>query len=86
MPNEENVKKPNEKDMEKLDMENYTIPGLDKPATNAVFNCLNYLCHYIRDFFEAEKEGKDFVYNHAFEDIDEVLTVTIKRTKGLKHD
>lgn len=72
---------PNGEQAEALDMESYVIPGLDKNATNAVFNCLNYLCHYIRDFFEAQGDGKDFVYNHAFEDIDEVLTVTVKRQK-----
>lgn len=72
-------------DLEKLDMESFTLPGLDKNATNAVFNSLRYLCTYLYPFFEAQGDNKAFVYNHQFDDIQEILKVTVERQK-VKND
>jgi hypothetical protein len=48
--------------MDKLNLKTYQIPGLDKPNTNAIFNCGEIICGRINPFFEKEGNNKKFVY------------------------
>ena len=49
--------------MEKLDMQNYTLPNMTKEDSNAIFNCLHILCEKMETFFKVNNDGKDFVYD-----------------------
>ena len=40
--------------MDKLNLKTYQIPGLDKPNTNAIFNCGEIICGRINPFFEKD--------------------------------
>lgn len=70
---------PKEEDLQELGME--TLPGLGKGQTNAVFNSLRILCNYMYDYFEVQKDGKDFVYCQKDEETGKVIKVTIREKK-----
>lgn len=70
---------PKKEDLEELDMESYCLPGLGKGQTNAVFNSLRNLCRYMYDYFETQKDGKDFVYCQKDEETGQVIKVTISK-------
>lgn len=72
---------PKEDDLQELDMENFCLPGLRKGQTNAVFNSLRILCNYMYDYFEVQKDGKDFVYCQKDEETGKVIKVTIREEK-----
>ena len=62
-----------------LDMKTYTIPGLDKPNTNAILNCGNIICERISPFFKAEGETKKFVYQEEVNG--ETFKVVVEKVK-----
>lgn len=64
-----------------LDMNTYQLPGLDKPSTNGVFNCLNMLCKYMETFFEVNNDGKDFIFKQMDEETGKVITITIAQSE-----
>ena len=68
-------------DQKELDMEAYQLPGLDKPSTNGVFNCLNALCKYMETFFEVNNDGKDFVFKQIVEKTGKTITITIAQSE-----
>ena len=68
-------------DQKELDMETYQLPGLDKPSTNGVFNCLNALCKYMETFFEVNNDGKDFVFKQIDEKTGKTITITITQSE-----
>lgn len=68
-------------DLQELDMENFCLPGLGKGQTNAVFNSLRILCNYMYDYFEVQKDGKDFVFRQKDEETGKVIKVTIHEEK-----
>lgn len=72
---------PNEDDLQELDMENFCLPELGKGQTNAVFNSLRILCNYMYDYFEVQKDEKDFVYCQKDEETGKVIKVTIREEK-----
>lgn len=72
---------PRKEDLQELDMESYCLPGLGKGQTNVVFNSLRNLCRYMYDYFEAQKDGKDFVYCQKDEETGKVIKVTIHEEK-----
>lgn len=72
---------PKEDDLQELDMENFCLPELGKGQTNAVFNSLRILCNYMYDYFEVQKDGKDFVYCQKDEETGKVIKVTIREEK-----
>lgn len=65
----------------KIDMDTYQLPGLDKPSTNGVFNCLNALCKYIETFFEVNNDGKDFIFKQVDEKTGKIITITIAQSE-----
>lgn len=73
------AKTPKKEDLEELDMESFCLPGLGKGQTNGVFNSLRNLCTYMYNFFEANNDGKDFVYCQKNEETGEVIKVTVYR-------
>ena len=72
---------PKEDDLQELDMENFCLPELGKGQINAVFNSLRILCSYMYDYFEVQKDGKDFVYCQKDEETGKVIKVTIHEEK-----
>lgn len=72
---------PKKEDLQELDMENFCLPGLGKGQTNVVFNSLRNICRYMYDYFEAQKDGKDFVYCQKDEETGKVIKVTIHEEK-----
>lgn len=65
----------------KIDMDTYQLPGLDKPSTNGVFNCLNALCKYMETFFEVNNDGKDFIFKQVNEKTGKIITITIAQSE-----
>ena len=65
----------------KIDMDTYQLPGLDKPSTNGVFNCLNALCKYMETFFEVNNDGKDFIFKQIDEKTGKIITITIAQSE-----
>lgn len=65
----------------KIDMDTYQLPGLDKPSTNGVFNCLNALCKYMETFFEVNNDGKDFIFKQVDEKTGKIITITIAQSE-----
>lgn len=74
------IKEPKKEDVVELDMDKYCLPGLGNPQTELVFSYLKRLCRYMYKFFEANDDGKDFVYNQKNEATGEIFTVTISRS------
>lgn len=72
---------PKKEDLQELDMESFCLSGLGKGQTNVVFNSLRNLCRYMYDYFEAQKDGKDFVYCQKDEETGKVIKVTIHEEK-----
>ena len=70
-----------QEDLQELDMENFCFPGLGKGQTNAVFNSLQILCRYMYDYFEVQKDRKDFVYCQKDGETGKVIKVTIHEEK-----
>jgi hypothetical protein len=65
----------------KIDIDTYQLPGLDKPSTNGVFNCLNALCKYMETFFEVNNDGKDFIFKQVNEKTGKTITITIAQSE-----
>ena len=65
----------------KIDIDTYQLPGLDKPSTNGVFNCLNALYKYMETFFEVNNDGKDFIFKQVDEKTGKTITITIVQSK-----
>ena len=65
--------------MEKLDMQNYTLPNMTKEDSNAIFNCLHILCEKMETFFKVNNDGKDFVYDCVDKETGNTITVRISK-------
>lgn len=70
--------------MEKLDIQNYTIPNMTKEDSNAIFNCLHILCEKMETFFKANNDEKDFVYDCVDRKTRNMITVRISKESESK--